>query len=368
MKKKIVASALVLVILVMALITLTPSVFAANHSNKYYDSYIPDRFELIYENETESHIYESYYVSSDFASITLSGWELKGHKPYTKKDLDDHIQSLKDVYTQTDLDSKLTSISGSMIELNGVKGYQITYNVDIYGTSFAYRVYELMADNYKYTIEFDSLASQINSSEYAQVLNSFRMKDTTKKSREIPFTDVASNAWYYNAVKYAYTNNIISGYNAYTFGPEDNLTRGQLVTILWRMEGSPKVTGTPKFPDVQDSSQYYFKAVKWATDNKIVSGYNNGKFGPEDNITREQLAVMLNKYAKYNNKNTSVSKDLSSFKDAKKVSDYAVSQMKWAVGAGVITGNADGTLNPLGTATRAEVAAMLEKYCKKVGR
>lgn len=129
----------------MALITLTPSVFAANHSNKYYDSYIPDRFELIYENETESHIYESYYVNSDFASITLSGWKVNGLKPYIKK-------------------------------------------------------------------------------------------------------------------------------------------------------------------------------------------------------------------------------DLSSFKDAKKVSDYAVSQMKWAVGAGVITGNADGTLNPLGTATRAEVAVMLEKYCKKVGR
>ena len=96
-----------------------------------------------------------------------------------------------------------------------------------------------------------------------------------------------------------------------------------------------------------------------------------GKFGPEDNITREQLAVILWKYAKYKGKNVSASNDLKNFKDAKKISSYAITQMKWAVAVGVITGNNNTnppTLNPLGTATRAEVAAMMEKYCKKVGR
>lgn len=368
MKKKIITGVLVVMIILMSLITLTPNAFAANHSNSYYNSYIPDRFELTYENETEDHIYQAYYGDDYYSSITSSAWKYTtNRKPYSQTDLDEHIQMIKNVYNETNT-STLTGISGSMIELNGVKGYQVTYTTNIYNTAFGYRIFELRTDHHDYTLELDGLASHLNSSEFNQVINSFIMKDTTTKSRGIPFTDVASNAWYYNAAKYAYTNNIISGYNAYTFGPEDNLTRGQLVTILWRMEGSPKVSGTPKFPDVQDSSQYYFKAVKWATDNNIVSGYNNGKFGPEDNITREQLAVMLNKFAKYNKKNVSVSKDLSSFKDARKVSDYAISQMKWAVGAGVITGNADGTLNPLGTATRAEVAAMLEKYCKKVGR
>ena len=190
--------------------------------------------------------------------------------------------------------------------------------------------------------------------------------NNNNNNKQIPFTDVKDTDWFANAVKYVYNNNIIKGYDDTTFAPNDNLTRGQLVTILHRMEGSPAVTGKTEFPDVQDSKQYYYKAVKWATDNKIASGYNTGKFGPEDNITREQLAVILNRYAKYKGKDVSATKDLSEFKDANKISSYAISQMKWAVGAGVITGNADKTLNPQGTATRAEASAMLYKYCIKV--
>ena len=94
----------------------------------------------------------------------------------------------------------------------------------------------------------------------------------------------------------------------------------------------------------------------------------HGKFGPEDNITREQLAVILWKYAKYKGIDISGADDLSGFTDVKAISNWALTQVKWAVGAGVISGNADKTLNPLGNATRAEVAAMIEKYCKKVGR
>ncbi len=183
-----------------------------------------------------------------------------------------------------------------------------------------------------------------------------------------PFKDVYIDDWYYNSVKYTYDGGMIKGTSATKFSPNDKITRGQLVTILYRMEKSPAVTGKTKFPDVQDNTQYYYKAVKWATDKKIVSGYNTGKFGPNDNITREQLAVILNKYAKYKGKNVSATNNLSGFKDASKISSYATSQMKWAVGAGVITGNADKTLKPQGTATRAEASAMLEKYCKKVGR
>ena len=184
----------------------------------------------------------------------------------------------------------------------------------------------------------------------------------------LTFTDVKQTDWYYNAVKYVYENNIIKGYDSKTFAPNDKLTRGQLVTILHRMEGSPKITGTSKFSDVQDSSKYYYNAVIWATNKKIVSGYDNGKFGAEDNITREQLAVILWKYAKYKGKSVTASNNLSGFTDTNKISSWALTQVKWAVGAGVISGNANKTLNPLGNATRAEVAAMMEKYCKKVGR
>ncbi len=182
------------------------------------------------------------------------------------------------------------------------------------------------------------------------------------------FNDVLETDWFANAVEYVLKNNIIKGYNENTFAPNDNLTRGMLATILYRMEGEPAISGKPKFPDVQDSKQFYYKAVKWATDKGVVAGYNTGKFGPNDNITREQLAVILNRYAKYKGKNVSATNDLKKFSDVSKISDYAVSSMKWAVGAGVITGNDNGTLNPKGNATRAEVSAMMEKYCKKVGR
>ena len=185
-------------------------------------------------------------------------------------------------------------------------------------------------------------------------------------NKQIPFTDVKDTDWFANAVKYVYNNNIIKGYDDTTFAPNDNLTRGQLVTILHRMEGSPAVTGKTKFPDVQDNTQYYYKAVKWATDKKIVSGYNTGKFGPNDNITREQLAVIFNKYAKYKGKNVSATNNLSGFSDKNKVSSYATAQVKWAVGAGVITGTADKKLNPQGSATRAEAASMLYKYSTKI--
>jgi len=184
----------------------------------------------------------------------------------------------------------------------------------------------------------------------------------------LPFTDVIKGKWYYSAIEYVYKNKIIMGYNDTTFGPNDNLTRGQLVTILWRMEGEPKITGEPKFPDVQDSKKYYYKAVKWATDNQIVSGYDDGTFGPEDDVQRQQIAVILNKYAKYKGKETKETSDLKEFIDVKEISKYADTQIRWAVGVGILHGNDDKTLNPKGSATRAEVAAMLKNYCNNIGK
>lgn len=184
-----------------------------------------------------------------------------------------------------------------------------------------------------------------------------------------PFKDVKETNWYFDAVKYVYENNIIKGYSDTVFAPNDKLTRGMLVTILHRMEGSPKVTGKSKFSDVQDSAKYYYNAVIWATQNKIVSGYNNGKFGATDYITREQLAVILYKYAKYKGKNVSKTSDLKGFTDVDKIGSYALTQVKWAVGVGIINGNTKTkTINPKGNATRAEVATMIMNYCIKVGR
>lgn len=183
---------------------------------------------------------------------------------------------------------------------------------------------------------------------------------------DLPFFDVDADSWYYSAVKYNYENNMILGTNETTFAPEQKLTRAMIVTILHRMEGQPYVPGNSKFPDIQDTSAYYYVAVKWATKNNIISGYNNGNFGPNDNITREQLAVILNKYCIYKGKYKAKQDKLNQFSDASKISDFAKWGMQWATGAGVITGTKEGNLNPQGTATRAEVASMLYKYCLNI--
>ena len=203
------------------------------------------------------------------------------------------------------------------------------------------------------------------SEEYITQVNT--KKDTYKvpTDTDLPFEDVDSDEWYYNAIKYSYNNKIIMGYNSTTFAPNDNITRGMLVTILYRMEGSPKVSTTSKFPDVKDSSMYYYKAVNWAASNKIVSGYDTGKFGPDDNITREQLAVILWKYSKYKGKDKDVTADFTKFLDSSKISSYAKKGMNWALGVGVMHGS-NGKLLPQGTATRAEAAAMLSNYSKVV--
>ena len=182
------------------------------------------------------------------------------------------------------------------------------------------------------------------------------------------FKDVSEDVWYYNSVKYCYENGIIMGTTDTTFSPNTNVTRGNLVTILWRMEGSPKVSGNISFPDVK-TSDYYYEAVKWAEKTGVVHGYDTGKFGPNNYISREQLATILNNYAKYKKKDTSKKADLSTFTDNKKISSYAKEGVAWAVGNKVMSGKNEGTrVDPQGKATRAEAAAMIQNYCYNVGR
>ena len=190
---------------------------------------------------------------------------------------------------------------------------------------------------------------------------------------ENQFTDVQEGKWYYDSVKYVYENGIMTGLNETTFGPSNNLTRGMMVMLLYKMEGQPEVEGTPTFPDVQDSGKYYYKAVKWASDNNIVTGYANGNFGPTDNITRAQLAVILYRFAQFKGKDVSKTSDLSEFPDNSQVASWAQDAVKWAIAEGIITGNVNKqtgvkTIDPKQNATRAQVATMIERYCKNIGR
>ena len=179
------------------------------------------------------------------------------------------------------------------------------------------------------------------------------------------FSDVEIGSWYYNAVRFNYKNNFIKGYNENTFAPNDNLTRGMLVTILYRMENSPENNGVSGFSDVENN-KWYSKSIKWAVDKEIVHGYGENKFGPNDNILRQDVAVILRNYAKSKGKEVENLAEINGFSDIAQISNYANSAMKWAISNKVITGNSNGTLAPKGLATRAEAAAMLQKYCLNV--
>ena len=161
----------------------------------------------------------------------------------------------------------------------------------------------------------------------------------------------------------------MNGTGDHTFSPNGTTTRGMIVTILYRMEGEPAVTGTGGFADVPEG-QWYTDAVIWAAANDIVTGYGDGRFGPDDPITREQMSAILFRYAQYKAYDVSVGEDTNilSYLDVADVSEYAISAFQWACGSGVIHGVTDATLVPQGTATRAQVATMLMRFCETVAK
>lgn len=175
------------------------------------------------------------------------------------------------------------------------------------------------------------------------------------------FTDVKKTDWFYEAVQYAMKNGLMNGTGNNQFSPNATITRGMIVTILYRMEGEPATIGE-KFSDVV-ADQYYADAVAWANANGIVEGYSNDIFGPDDPVTREQLATILYRYMQYKGYTADASGNLALFADGASVSDYAVKSMKWAVGIGLIKGTDGNRLAPRGTATRAEAATMFMRFC-----
>lgn len=179
------------------------------------------------------------------------------------------------------------------------------------------------------------------------------------------FTDMDESAWFYEYVKFVYDRGIMTGMDTFKFGPGEDLSRAQFATILYRMAGSPSVSYSNVFPDVQDG--YFFTSpVLWAYSNQVITGYENGTFGPGDLITREQMAVLMYRYAEYCGLNTQDSSNLNSFPDAGKVSGFSKEAMSWAVGAGLIQGD-QGALNPQGNASRAHCATIITRFMQKYG-
>ena len=178
-----------------------------------------------------------------------------------------------------------------------------------------------------------------------------------------PFTDVQGH-WGASYIAYCYSVGVIAGTSATTFSPDVNTTRGMVVTMLYRLAGSPDVSGTElSFTDVAADS-YCADAVAWASANDIVSGYSETTFGPDDSVTRDQLATILYRYAVSQGMDVTGGVELTAYTDADQVPAYSLEAMQWAVGTGLITGRSETTVAPLGTASRAEVATIFARFCQ----
>ena len=182
---------------------------------------------------------------------------------------------------------------------------------------------------------------------------------------ESPFKDVHEGDWFFESVKYVYENKIMNGTGNQMFSPNAKTNRGMIVTVLHRLEGSPNTAGS-LFDDVK-SEAYYATAVSWASQNGVVEGYGNRLFGPDDPITREQMAAMLFRYSGFKGYDVSQQGDISAFQDNGNVSNWATGAVKWAYAEGLLTGKENGILDPGGTATRAEVATIIMRFLTRYG-
>ena len=186
---------------------------------------------------------------------------------------------------------------------------------------------------------------------------------STDKPSDNWFTDVPENAWYYNSVKYVFENGLMLGVSDTEFKPLENITRGMFVTVLYRMENEPKINSQSTFTDIDGA--YYTDAVEWAHENKIVAGYSDELFAPEENITREQTAAIVYRYSKFKEYDTDINDGLS-YSDSSDISDYAKDAVIWNSKHGIMIGNEDNTFSPVSNTTRAQAAAVFERIVKNL--
>ena len=216
-----------------------------------------------------------------------------------------------------------------------------------------------LTDNGDGTYTFKMPASSVS------VSASFKKKAEVHVCPADKFTDVDQTLWYHEGIDYVIEKGMMNGTSSTTFAPNADTTRGMIVTILYRLEGSPAVASAAGFSDVA-AGQYYADAVAWASANGIVTGYDSSKFGPNDKITREQMAAILYRYAGFKKYDVSKTSDLSSYTDNASISSYAADALKWANAEGLINGMGDGRIAPQGSAVRAQAAALLMRFCENV--
>lgn len=223
-----------------------------------------------------------------------------------------------------------------------------------------------LTPNARYFCAEDTIAQFVAASAATCLIDGYYQSGGTVIINPVFFSDVKNTDWFYNAVKFASENNLFKGTTPTTFAPQSTMTRGMFVTVLYRLAGQPAVTSPSIFSDVP-AAQYYSNAVVWANANNIVTGYSDGKFHPDDLITREQMAVILSRYASHAGYSTAYADTsvFDSFPDKGSVSPYAVDFVKWAASNGLLSG-ANGKLLPKSTASRSEVAQIMLNFCQRI--
>ena len=180
-----------------------------------------------------------------------------------------------------------------------------------------------------------------------------------------PFKDTANNAWWHDGIHYCVQQGLMNGVASDQFAPNGTTTRAMIVTILWRMEGSPATSYGMSFTDVP-AGQWYTEAIRWAQSTGVVTGYDAKTFGPNDNVTREQLAAILYRYTAHKGGDVSKRSTLAQFTDVNQISSWALENIQWANAVGMVNGRTDTTIVPKGNATRAEAASMIQRFCQNV--
>ena len=283
-----------------------------------------------------------YYFKMPYESVNLSVSFIDNSHKVTVKDVTNGSLSVNTKWAVEDERVYITAVPD--------KGYELTWLYVKAADGSSVKVYEAIKEDtyYFFMPDQEVTVSAIFAYDYP----------------DMPFIDVNPNSWYYSAIEFVYNKGIMNGVTASSFNPDGTITRGMIVTMLWRMAGEPSAVSAG-FADVAADS-YYAKAIAWAANNGIIEGYSASSFGPNDAITREQLATVLYRYAKYLGYTTTGS-SLSGYYDASRVSSWAKDAMGWAVKNGVVTGLSSTWLNPNGTASRAEAAQMFMNFYEFLG-
>ena len=393
-----------------------PSIYV-QHKGYEYTASVSNQSETLYATFTNPHGFSSFTITAAPTAVA----EVNGTSYINFQDAVDAVENggaikaLKDINSTVSGNKTFTvNANSNTVTLTAASGYNLTKNDNVYtvsrqhsgssssGTTASYNVNVNAATNGavaadKKTASKGTTVTVTASPSKGYVVDAVKVVDkdgkdvaVTEKDGKyvftmpasavtvtgsfkaetpapvaLPFTDVKSGNWFYDAVKYAYEQGLMTGTSATTFAPNGTMNRAMIVTVLYRLEKSPAVTGASKFTDVP-AGQWYSDAVAWAAANKIVNGYDETTFGPMNAVTREQMAAILFRYEQVKGlENVTLEENLNRFPDQNKISAYAIPALQWAVGQKIINGNADGTLDPTGTATRAQVAQIFTNLLNK---